>query len=382
MDFNLTKEQQIIQKAAREFAKGEFTAVARELDINEAYPTEIIKKARKLDLMGLFIPEEYGGPGLGYLEQAMVLEEFWKVDPGIGQQLSSVTFGAEELILFGTEAQKKKWLPPLFEGDAVMGFAITEPDAGSDTAAATTTAVKEGDEYVINGSKVMIGNGTVGTFMLVYCLTSPDEERKTARHSILIVETDREGYKAEPMHGKMGLRASDTSSVYFNNVRVPGENLLGAEGNGFIQLMKFFDHSRSYVAGHGIGLAQGALDMAIKHVKGRKQFGRPIGAFQATQFKIAEMATKVETARAMVYKSAWLLDQGKPDTKLTAMAKLYACHTAVEVVDESLQLHGGYGYFNDYDIERFYRAAKVLEIYEGTKEVEKIVIAREILGKL
>jgi len=382
MDFNLTKEQQIIIKAAREFAKGEFPAVARDLDINEEYPTEIVKKARKLDLMGLFIPEEYGGPGLGFLEQAMVLEEFWKVDPGIGQQLSSITFGAEELLLFGTEAQKKKWLPPLFDGDAVMGFAITEPDAGSDTAAATTTAVKEGDDYVINGSKVMIGNGTVGTFMLVYCLTSPEEERKTARHSILIVETDRDGYKAEPMHGKMGLRASDTSAVYFNNVRIPRENLLGVEGNGFIQLMKFFDHSRSYVAGHGVGLAQGALDMAIKHVKGRKQFGRPIGSFQATQFKIAEMATKVETARAMVYKSAWLLDQGKPDTKLTAMAKLYACHVAVEVVDEALQLHGGYGYFNDYDIERFYRAAKVLEIYEGTKEVEKIVISREILGKL
>jgi acyl-CoA dehydrogenase len=382
MDFNLTKEQQIIIKAAREFAKGEFTAVARDLDINEKYPTEIVKKARELDLMGLFIPEEYGGPGLGFLEQAMVLEEFWKVDPGIGQQLSSITFGAEELLLFGTEAQKKKWLPPLFDGDAVMGFAITEPDAGSDTAAATTTAVKEGDEYVINGSKVMIGNGTVGTFMLVYCLTSPEEERKTARHSILIVETDRDGYKAEPMHGKMGLRASDTSAVYFNNVKVPRENLLGVEGNGFIQLMKFFDHSRSYVAGHGVGLAQGALDMAVKHVKGRKQFGRPIGSFQATQFKIAEMATKVETARAMVYKSAWLLDQGKPDTKLTAMAKLYACHVAVEVVDEALQLHGGYGYFNDYDIERFYRAAKVLEIYEGTKEVEKIVISREILGKL
>jgi len=382
MDFNLTKEQQIIQRAAREFAKGEFTPVARDLDINEAYPTQIVKKARELDLMGLFIPEEYGGPGLGYLEQAMVLEEFWKVDPGIGQQLSSITFGAEELLLFGTEAQKKKWLPPLFEGEAVMGFAITEPDAGSDTAAATTTAVREGDEYVINGSKVMIGNGTVGTFMLVYCLSRPEEERKTARHSILIVETDRDGYKAEPMHGKMGLRASDTSAVYFNNVRVPRENLLGAEGNGFIQLMKFFDHSRSYVAGHGVGLAQGALDMAVKHVKGRKQFGRPIGAFQATQFKIAEMATKVETARAMVYKSAWLLDQGKPDTKLTAMAKLYACHVAVEVVDEALQLHGGYGYFNDYDIERFYRAAKVLEIYEGTKEVEKIVISREILGKL
>jgi alkylation response protein AidB-like acyl-CoA dehydrogenase len=313
---------------------------------------------------------------------AMVLEEFWKVDPGIAQELCSITFGAEELLLFGTEEQKKKWLPPLFSGDAIMGFAITEPDAGSDTAAATTTAVLEGDEYVINGSKVMIGNGTVGTFMLVYCLTNPDVERKTARHSIIIVETDREGYKADPMHGKMGLRASDTAALYFNNVRVPKENLVGGEGNGFIQLMKFFDHSRAYVAAHGVGLAQGALDMAVKHVKGRKQFGRPIGSFQATQFKIAEMATKIEIARNTVYKSAWLLDNGTPDTTLTAMAKLYACHVAVEVVDEALQMHGGYGYFDDYDIERFYRAAKVLEIYEGTKEIEKIVIAREILGKL
>jgi alkylation response protein AidB-like acyl-CoA dehydrogenase len=382
MNFELSKEHKDIQKAAREFALGEFRDVAREYDLNETFPEKIIKKARELDLIGLFIPEEYGGPGLGFLEWAMVLEEFWKVDPGIAQQLCSITFGAEELLLFGSEEQKKKWLPPLFSGDAIMGFAITEPDAGSDTAAATTTAVLEGDEYVINGSKVMIGNGTVGTFMLVYCLTNPDVERKTGRHSIIIVETDREGYKADPMHGKMGLRASDTAAIYFNNVRVPKENLVGVDGNGFIQLMKFFDHSRAYVAAHGIGLAQGALDLAVKHVKGRKQFGRPIGAFQATQFKIAEMATKIEIARNTVYKSAWLLDKGKPDTTLTAMAKMYACHIAVEVVDEALQMHGGYGYFDDYDIERFYRAAKVLEIYEGTKEVEKIVIAREILGKL
>jgi alkylation response protein AidB-like acyl-CoA dehydrogenase len=382
MDFELSKEHKDIQKAAREFALGEFRDVAREFDLNETHPAKIVKKARELDLIGLFIPEAYGGPGFGFLEMAMVLEEFWKVDPGIAQELCSITFGAEELLLFGTEEQKKKWLPPLFSGDAIMGFAITEPDAGSDTAAATTTAVLEGDEYVINGSKVMIGNGTVGTFMLVYCLTNPDVERKTARHSIIIVETDREGYKADPMHGKMGLRASDTAALYFNNVRVPKENLVGAEGNGFIQLMKFFDHSRAYVAAHGIGLAQGALDMAVKHVKGRKQFGRPIGSFQATQFKIAEMATKIEIARNTVYKSAWLLDNGTPDTTLTAMAKLYACHVAVEVVDEALQMHGGYGYFDDYDIERFYRAAKVLEIYEGTKEVEKIVIAREILGRL
>ena len=199
MDYDLTKEQQYIQKAAREFARGEFPEVAHECDINETIPLEILKKARELDLIGLFIPEEYGGPGLGFFEFALVLEEFWKVDPGIGQQLNSVSFGAEELLLFGTEEQKKKYLPPLFTGNGILGFAITEPDAGSDTAAATTTAVREGDEYAINGSKVMIGNGTVGTFMLVFCLTNPDAPSKTGRHSILIVETDRHDYKADPM---------------------------------------------------------------------------------------------------------------------------------------------------------------------------------------
>ena len=382
MNFDLTNEQRDIKKAARDFAVGEFTDVAREYDLNETFPEEIIKKAKELGLVGLFIPEEYGGPGFGYLEQAMVLEEFWRVDPGIGQQLCSISFGVEELLLYGTEEQKKKFLPPIFEGTAIFGFAITEPDAGSDTAAASTTAVKDGKDYIINGSKVMIGNGTKGTHMIVYCLTNPEEKSKTSRHSIILVETDRKGYEADRMEGKMGLRCSDTSSVYFTDVRVPQENLIGKEGNGFIQLMNFFDRSRAYVAGHALGLAQGALDMAVKHVRERKQFGQPLGAFQVTQFKIAEMATKVETARNMVYKAAWLLDQGRPDTKLTAMSKLYACHVAVEVADESLQLHGGYGYFNDQDIERFYRAAKVLEIYEGTKEVEKIVIGREILGKL
>ncbi|MEK6195880.1 MAG: acyl-CoA dehydrogenase family protein [Deltaproteobacteria bacterium] len=382
MDFTLTKEHKDIQKAAREFAIGEFKDVAREYDLQEIFPEKILDKARKLDLVGLFIPEAYGGPGLGYLEHALVLEEFWKIDPGIGQQLCSVSFGAEELILYGTEEQKKQYLAPIFNGKGIMGFAITEPDAGSDTAAVTTTAVKDGEDYIINGSKVMIGNGTVGTFLLVFCVTNPDEKSKIARHSIIIVETNREGYKADKMEGKMGLRCSDTAAVYFNNLRVPQKNLVGTEGNGFIQLMNFFDRSRAYVAAHGIGLAQGALDQALRHVKGRKQFGRPLAAFQATQFKIAEMATKIETARNMVYKAAWLLDNGMSDTKLTAMAKLYACHVAVEVVDEAMQLHGGYGYFDDYDIERFYRAAKVLEIYEGTKEVEKIIIAREIIGKL
>ncbi|MBW2635172.1 MAG: acyl-CoA dehydrogenase family protein, partial [Deltaproteobacteria bacterium] len=304
MDFTLTNEHKDIQKAAREFAVGEFKDVAREYDLKEIFPEKILNKARQLDLIGLFIPEAYGGPGLGYLEHALVLEEFWKIDPGIGQQLCSVSFGAEELILYGTEEQKKQYLSPIFKGKGIMGFAITEPDAGSDTAAVSTTAVKEGDDYVINGSKVMIGNGTVGTFLLVLCLTNPEEKSKTARHSIIIVETDREGYKADKMEGKMGLRCSDTAAVYFNNLRVPQKNLVGTEGNGFIQLMHFFDRSRAYVAAHGLGLAQGAFDQALRHVKGRKQFGRPLAAFQATQFKIAEMATKIETARNMVYKAA------------------------------------------------------------------------------
>ena len=380
MDFLLTKEQQYIQKAAREFALGEMAPVGREFDLNETYPEDIVKKARELDLIGLFIPEKFGGPGLGFLEQALVLEEFWKVDPGISQQLCSITFGAEEFILFGTDKQGKKFLEPIFTGNAVMGFAITEPDAGSDTLSASTTAVKEGNEWVINGSKVMIGNGTRGTFMLVYCMTDPDAAR-SKRHSILIVETDRKGYKAEPMHGKMGLRASDTAAIYLSNVRVPEENLLGTRGNGFHQLMAFFDRSRAYVSAHGVGLAQGALDMALKHVKERKQFGRPIGSFQGVQFKIADMAVKVELARNLMYKTAWLLDNGTPDTHVTAMAKMYASRIAVEVVDEALQLHGGYGYFDDYDIERFYRAAKVLEIYEGAKEIEKMIIGRTIIGR-
>ena len=355
-----------------------------EFDRKEIFPEETIREmlGPEIGLQLLMIPEEYGGMGGGARDSCAVTREMAKICLGITTAFFAIQLGADPIIVGGTEKQKEKWLGRIAEGNALVAYAVTEPDAGSDTSAATTSAVKDGDDYVINGGKVMIGNGTVGTHMLVYCLTDPDAQSKTGRHSIILVETDREGYKADPMHGKMGLRASDTAAIYFNNCRVPRENLIGVEGNGFIQLMKFFDHSRAYVAAHGVGLAQGALDMAVKHVKGRQQFGRPIGAFQSTQFKIAEMAVKVETARNMTYKSAWLLDQGRPDTKLTAMAKMYACHAAVEVVDEALQLHGGYGYFNDYDIERFYRAAKVLEIYEGTKEVEKIIISREILGKL
>lgn len=382
MDFELSSEQKDIRQAAREFALGEFKDIAGDCDQHEKFPPELIKKAGELGFLGAFIDEAYGGAGLGFLEHAIILEEFWRVDPGLGQQLCSVSFGAEEFLLFGTENQKQKFLPPVAEGKSIMGFAITEPDAGSDTLSAATTAILDGDEYRINGSKVMIGNGSAGDFILVFCLTDLEEKRRSGRHSIIVVETDRPGYESDPLHGKMGLRASNTANIFLSDVRVPKENLVGKRGNGFAQLMAFFDHSRAYVAAHGVGLSQGALDQAITHIRSREQFGRKIASFQSTQFKIADMATKIELARTLSHKACTLLDQGKGDTNITAMAKMYAARTAVEVVDEALQLHGGYGYFNDQDIERFYRAAKVLEIYEGAKEVEKMIIGRNAIGKL
>jgi len=380
MDFELTNRQKQIRLAAREFAEGELMPIGKECEAKGEFPRDIIKKAAQLGFVGVYIKKEYGGLGLGSLEHSIIMEEFWRAEPGLGQIFSQTTFGAQELLLYGSEEQKKKYLPPLVKGDWVMGFAITEPEAGSDTASATTRAENVGDEYVINGNKVMISNGTEAKFLLVYCLTHPEETSKSNRHSILLVETDRPGYKADRILGKMGLHASDTANVYFNNVRVPRENLVGAEGNGFIQLMKFLDYSRLMIASDGVGLAQGAMEQAINYVKKRKQFGKTIASFQVTQFKIAEMATLVETARSLTYKACWNTDRGSTDTQLSAMAKWWACQVAVRVVDEALQLHGGYGYLDDYPIERFYRAAKLLEIYEGTKEIQKLAIGRRILS--
>jgi acyl-CoA dehydrogenase len=381
MDFELSNRQKQIRLAVREFAEGELMPIAKECEIKEDFPREIIKKAAELGFIGVFIKKEYGGLGLGSLEHAIIMEEFWRVDPGLGQVLGSTVFGSEELQLFGSENQKKKFLPRLVKGDWLMGFSITEPEAGSDTSSAVTRAERVGDEYVVNGNKVMITNGSIANFLLSFCLTNPEENSRSKRHSILLVETDRPGYRADKIYGKMGIRASDTANVYYNSVRVPKGNLVGTEGNGFVQLMKFFDYSRAHVAAHGVGLAQGAMEQAINYAKKRKQFGQTLASFQITQFKIAEMATMIETARGLVHKACGSLDRGNTDTQIVAMAKWWACQVAVKVVDEALQLHGGYGYLNDYDIERFYRAAKVLEIYEGAKEIEKMIIGRHLLGK-
>jgi len=380
MDFELGNRQKQIRLAAREFAEGELAPIGKECEAKGEFPKDIIRKAAQLGFVGVFIKKDYGGLGLGSLEDAIIHEEFWRADPGLGQVFSQTTFGAKELVLFGTEEQKKKYLSPLVKGECVMGFSITEPEAGSDAASVITRAEKVGEDYVINGNKVMISNGTEAKFLLVYCLTDPDQTQKSKRHSIILVETDRPGYKADKILGKMGLHASDTANIYFNNVKVPKENLVGVEGNGFVQLMNFLDHSRVAVAADALGLAQGAMEQAINYVKKRKQFGKTIASFQVTQFKIAEMATLVETARNLTYKAAWALDRGKPETQVSAMAKWWAANVAVRIADEALQLHGGYGYLDDYPIERFYRAAKLLEIYEGTKEIQKDVISRRILG--
>jgi len=382
MDFELTNRQKQIRLAAREFAEGEFPEIAREFDRREEFPRDLWKKACELGFIGLFIKKEYGGLGLGFLEFAMVMEEFWRVDPGCGNILLTA-FGSELIQLYGTEEQKKKYLPPLTQGKAIMGTAITEPDAGSDILSILTLAKREGDHYVINGTKQFITNGSIANYLAVFCLVHPENESRLKRFGVIIVETDCPGFGAIKLTGKLGIRASDTAEIRFSDVRVPKENLISEkEGEGFSQIMQLFNINRVIAASQGVGVAQGALDKAVKHVKQRKQFGQPISTFQAVQFKIAEMATWVEAARALTYKAGWMLDHGKVDPKLISMAKWIAGEVGVRVANDALQLHGGYGYMADYDIERFYRDAKIVEIYEGTKEIEKNTIARELLGKL
>lgn len=382
MDFELTNRQKQICRAAREFAEGEFPGIAREYDRREEFPRDLWKKACELGFIGVFIKKEYGGLGLGFLEFAMVMEEFWRVDPGCGNILLTA-FGSELIQLYGTEEQKKKYLPPLTRGEAIMGTAITEPDAGSDILSILTSARKDGNDYVITGSKQFITNGSIASHIVVFCLTHTEAESRLKRFGTVVVETDRPGFGAVKLTGKLGIRASDTAEIRLSDVRVPKENLIGGkEGEGFPQIMQLFNINRVIAASQGVGVAQGALEKAIKHVKERKQFGQPIGAFQAVQFKIAEMATWVEAARALTYKAGWMIDHGKVDPKLISIAKYLAGEIGVKVANEALQLHGGYGYIADYDIERFYRDAKIVEIYEGTKEIEKNTIARELLGRL
>jgi alkylation response protein AidB-like acyl-CoA dehydrogenase len=379
MDFNLSKEQQDIQKAAREFAQGEFPDLALEFDREEKFDLSIWKKACELGFVGIFIEEKYEGLGYGFMEHSLICEEFWAVDAGMGQAISSATFGSEIIQLFGTEDQKMDILPKLVAGEAMIGTAITEPDAGSDAAGVSTTAVKEGDEWVINGTKMFITNGTIADYIMVYALTDPENPSRHKRHSFFLVPTDTRGYEANKLRGKLGIRASDTADLSFSDMRIPMSNLIGEEGEGFKELMAFFNRTRLHVSAQGVGIARAALEESIRHTKGRHQFGAPLASFQATQFKLAEMATRIRAARNLYYEAACLADQGIIDHGLIAMAKWYAGETAVYCADEALQMHGGYGYLDEYKVQRIYRDAKIVEIYEGTKEIEKTIVAKTLL---
>ncbi|WP_227374118.1 acyl-CoA dehydrogenase family protein [Haladaptatus halobius] len=382
MDFELTDEQQAVRDEVRRFAENEIEPIAKEYDQEEKYPWEIIDKAAEMGLTGANIPIDYGGAGYSALEVAIIIEELFAVDAGIGLCVTSTAFGADAIREFGTEDQKEEYLAPIAAGDAIMGTAISEPDTGSDVSSVSTTAEKDGDEWVINGNKMWITNGSVGDFFVVMCQTDPDADDRYSGFSQIIVESDRDGFEADKITGKLGIRASDTAELIFDDVRVPEENLVGTRGMGFLQLMQFFDETRTAVAAQGVGIAKGACERALEYAQQREQFGRSISEFQAIQHKLAEMHTQTEAARNLTYKSAWSVANTDDQlTQLASMAKEYASRVAVEVADEAVQIHGGSGYVNDFDVERFYRDAKITQIYEGTTEIQKNIIARELLGK-
>ena len=382
MDFELPEELKQLQKEVRRFGEDEMLPVATEHDEEESIPYDLIEKGAEMGLTGAQIPVEYGGAGYDAVEVAVLVEELYAVDPGTAAAILSTAFGSEAIAAFGTEEQKEEYLPPLTTGDAIMGSAISEPHAGSDVASISTSAEKDGDEWVINGNKMWITNGSIGDYFLVLCETDPDAEGRYNGFSQIIVESDRDGFDADKITGKMGIRASDTAELIFDEVRVPEENLVGNRGAGFLQQMQFFDEARTQVAAQAVGLAKGAYERALEYAKEREQFGQPIAEFQAIQHKLAKMATDTEAARQLTYKSAWSVEnEDEQLTALASMAKEYASRVAVEVADEAVQIHGGSGYVNDFDAERFFRDAKITQIYEGTTEIQKNIIARELLGK-
>ncbi|ELZ14725.1 hypothetical protein HTG_05060 [Natrinema mahii] len=381
MEFGLNEEQEQIRDEVRRFAENEIVPHAEEYDTEEKFPHEIVDKAAEMGLVGTSIPMEYGGAGYSTLESALIAEELFSYDPGIALSIMACSFGTEAISEFGTEDQKERYLEPVATGEKISGAAISEPDTGSDVSSVSTRAEKDGDEWVINGNKMWITNGSVGDYFVVLCKTDPDADSRYGGFSQIIVESDRDGFSADKITGKLGIRASDTAELILDDVRVPEENLVGDEDAAFLQQMQFFDATRTGVAAQGLGIAKGALEAAREYAQDREQFGQSISEFQAIQHKLAEMATETEAARNLTYKAAWNVDQGNDITKLASMAKEYASRVAVDVANEAVQIHGGAGYVNDFPVERFYRDSKITQIYEGTTEIQKNVIARELLDE-
>ena len=382
MDFELNEEQRDIQQAARSFAAGEFDKEKiLEWEQDHTFPREIWKKACKLGFVGIHYPEEYGGQGYGVFENILIVEEFCRRDSGVGIALSLADFSSEIILHFGTADQKKKVLIPVAKGESISAGAYTEPDHGSDITNLSTTAARRDGAFVINGTKTFITNGSIADFYVVLCQTDPHAAPPYRGQCTLLVEKGTKGLEATEIMPKMGIRLTSTAELSFSDVSVPASHLIGEENKGFYQVLQFFDESRIEIAAQALGIAQGAFDRALDYTKQREQFGRKLTDFQITRHKLADMATKIETARLLTYQAAWNFDLKRIDPKLTSMAKMFAARTAVEVADEAIQLHGGYGYITEYEVERFYRDAKITEIYEGTREIQKNVIASALIGK-
>ena len=383
MDFSLSMEQEILRKSVRDFAEKEIKPVAGELDEKEEFSYNTMRKMAELGLFGMFVSEKYGGQGMDYVSYIIATEEIARVD---GSHAATVaagnSLGIGPLYYFGNEEQKQKYLPKLCSGEALWGFGLTEPNAGSDAGNSKTAAVLDNDEWIINGSKIFITNGSTDITSGITAL-SRTGKRDDGRPelSCIIVETGTPGFDAREMHGKLMWRASNTSELYFDDCRVPGENLLGPRGDGFHQMLQTLDGGRLSIGAMGLGGAQGCFESALKYSNEREQFGKPISSFQVNAFKLADMALEIECARLLLYKACWLRDNNKAFSKEAAMAKLYCSEVMYRCANHAVQLHGGYGLMKEYDVERFYRDQKLLDIGEGTSEVQRIVISR-LIGAL
>jgi butyryl-CoA dehydrogenase len=379
MDFSLNEQQKMVRKMMRDFTENEVKPIASETDETEIFPEETVNKMRKYGLLGMTVPLQYGGAGADELSYAIAVAELSRYCATTGVILSAHnSLACWPILAYGDEYQKEKFLKPLATGEVLGAFALTESNAGTDAGAQQTTAVLDGDHYIINGSKIFITNGSKAGIYIIFAMT--DRSAKTRGISAFIIEKGTPGFFIGKIERKMGIRGSATAELIFEDMRIPKENLLGKEGQGFKIAMQTLDGGRIGIAAQALGIAEGALDETIKYIKQREQFGRPISQFQAVQFNIAEMATKVEASRLLVHKAANAKQQNVPYSNYAAMAKLFAAEAAMEVTTKAVQLHGGYGYTKDYPVERMMRDAKITEIYEGTSEVQKMVIAANAIN--
>jgi alkylation response protein AidB-like acyl-CoA dehydrogenase len=378
MEFDFTTEQVQLRKAVREFADSEIRPHVMEWDENQTFPLEVVKELGELGYMGSIFPEELGGAGLSYIDYSIIIEELSRVDGSVGIILAAHTsLCSNHIFKAGTDEQRRRYIPKLASGEWIGCWSLTEPEAGSDAAGTRTTAVRDGDCWVLNGSKTFTTNAHYADVCVAMAVTN----RAGAQHGIsaFIIEKDTPGFRAGKKENKLGLRASATGEVIFDNCRLPASQLLGKEGEGFVDSLRVLDGGRVSIAALAIGMAQGAYDAALHYSLLRKQFGRPISEFQAIQYKLVDMATALDASRLLNYRAGWMLDQGRRVTKESSMAKLFASEAAVDIANEALQIHGGYGFIKDYPAEKFYRDVKLCTIGEGTSEIQRLVIARQLL---